>query len=117
MVYENELLGQSLIKAGKGVGLLFIIGSTLVLAGITGVAIWQHGIIGVFASVLDSSASLQIFIDLVIMCLLVLIWIRADSRLHSRLFWPWVLLTLVAGAFGPLLYLLFGVLLKKRKID
>ena len=88
------------------------------LVPITGIALWQHGAAGVFASIVQSSASLQIYVDLFILCLLAIAWMRRDSRdsrQAGRRFWPWAILTLVAGGFGPLLYLLVGAVRDTQK--
>ncbi len=44
--------------------------------------------------------------DLALALGLVLVWMWHDARARGRRFVPWLLLTLVAGSFGPLLYLL-----------
>jgi hypothetical protein len=44
--------------------------------------------------------------DLVIALTLVMIWLWRDARTGGRNPWPWIGLTLIAGSFGPLLYLL-----------
>ena len=85
------------------------------LVPITGVALWPHGAAGVFASIVRSSASLQIYVDLFVLCLLAIAWMRRDSRETGRRFWPWAILTLVAGSFGPLLYLLVGAVRHAQK--
>ncbi|MBL8967899.1 MAG: DUF2834 domain-containing protein [Spirochaetaceae bacterium] len=69
---------------------------------------------GVFASTVASSASLRIYLDLIIVCLLASVWIWCDSRKSGRVFWLWLLLTLTAGSFGPLFYLLVGALRAPR---
>jgi len=97
-------------------GLLpLVISCLVVLVPITVVALWQHGVVGVFASIVHSSASLQIFLDLFVVSLLAIAWMRRDSRNTGRRFWPWVILTLAAGSFGPLLYLLFGTIQHTQK--
>lgn len=70
-------------------------------------ALWHHGYWGIVASLFQSAASLQVFVDLVIALVLVLLWMWADAKKTQRRFWPWLLLTLTTGSFGPLLYLLF----------
>ena len=80
---------------------------TLVLFGaLTTEAIIEHGFIGIFMSPLQSLASTQIFFDLVTSLTLVLIWMWHDAKASDRNFWPWLIVTLALGSFGPLLYLL-----------
>ena len=81
----------------------------LVLLGfsaLTAVALWQHGYWGIFAPLLQSTAGAQVLVDLVIALGLVMVWMWRDARAQGRVVWPWLLLTLVAGSFGPLGYLL-----------
>ena len=82
---------------------------SLVLRGfsaLTAVALWQHGYWGIFAPLLQSTAGAQVLVDLVIALGLVMVWMWHDARAQGRVVWPWLLLTLVAGSFGPLGYLL-----------
>ncbi len=60
------------------------------------------------ASLFQTYAGLQVLIDLVIVSILALFWIRVDSRKHGRKSRPWVAIMLAAGSFGPLLYLLLA---------
>jgi len=80
---------------------------TLVLFGaLTSVAVWHHGYRGIFETMFQSWAGVQVLVDLVIALVLVLVWMWRDAQVLKRSVWPYVLITLVAGSFGPLLYLL-----------
>ena len=81
----------------------------LVLAPFTGLslaALWQHGYLGLFEPAFHSLASAQVLADLAIALALFLSWMWRDASRNGRNPWPWVVLTLAAGSFGPLLYLL-----------
>jgi hypothetical protein len=80
---------------------------TLVLFGaLTAVALGHHGFRGIFETIFQSWAGIQVLVDLVIALVLVLVWMWRDAQVLKRSVWPYVLITLVAGSFGPLLYLL-----------
>ena len=80
---------------------------TLILFGaLTALAVWQDGITGIFASIFSSFGSAQIYVDLVIALVLIMVWIWRDAKATGRNAWPWIVATLVVGAFSPLLYLL-----------
>jgi uncharacterized membrane protein YfcA len=51
---------------------------------------------------------MQIFADLVIALSLVMVWMWRDAKNTGRNVWPWIIATLVAGSFGPLLYFITG---------
>ena len=76
--------------------------------GITAGAIWMEGLAGIFAAIVQSYGSMQIFADLVIALTLVLVWMWRDAKNNGRNIWPWIVITLVAGSFGPLLYFIWG---------
>lgn len=69
-------------------------------------ALWQHGYWGLFAGQLEDLAGMQVLADLVIALALFLGWMWRDARRRGRNPWPWAVLTLAGGSFGPLLYLL-----------
>ena len=73
--------------------------------GLTGWALYEFGGTGIIAYQLQTSAGIQVLVDLIIACLLFLVWMFRDAKIHGRNPWPWVALTLVAGSYGPLLYL------------
>lgn len=82
---------------------------TLVLvpfAILTGLALWHHGYWGILAPHFESFGAAQVLADLVIALSLFLVWMWRDAARTGRNPWPWLVLTLVAGSFGPLLYLL-----------
>jgi Terpene cyclase DEP1 len=72
--------------------------------GITAGALWTEGLAGLIAAITHSYGSMQIFSDLVIALILVMIWMWRDAKNSGRNVWPWIAITLVAGSFGPLLY-------------
>jgi hypothetical protein len=80
----------------------------IALLAITTVAIWKEGLAGIFAAITLSYGSMQIFMDLVIALTLVMVWMWRDAKNAGRNIWPWIGITLAAGSFGPLLYLLTG---------
>jgi hypothetical protein len=60
--------------------------------------IWIHN--------LNHVAGQQVFADLFISLNLVVVWMWRDAKASGRKVWPWIVLTLAAGSFGPLIYLL-----------
>ncbi len=70
-------------------------------------AIDAVGYLGIFAAGLDNWGAAQIFADLVILAVLAITWMIADARARGLNPWPFVLVTAVAGSFGPLAYLLW----------
>lgn len=83
--------------------LLAILG---LFGALTGVALWQHGYWGIFEPLVRTTGGAQVLVDLCIALGLFLVWMFRDARRLGRNPWPWVVLTLAAGSFGPLLYLL-----------
>lgn len=67
--------------------------------------IWIHN--------LNHLAGQQVFADLLIPLCLVMVWMWHDAKTTGRNVWPWIALTLAAGSFGPLIYLLTA----KRKAN
>lgn len=82
-----------------------LLGVTVVFSGLSAAALWQHGYWGMWQALLQSLATLQGLADLVLALGMVLVWVWHDARRSGRLFWPYLVLTLASGSFGPLLYL------------
>jgi hypothetical protein len=68
---------------------------------------WDFGYLGIWRAGTASPAAMQILVDLVISCLLISSWMVADARARGLPAWPFVGITVAAGSFGPLLYLLY----------
>jgi hypothetical protein len=87
----------------KALGLDIVLTAFLVL---TGYAVWQHGYLGLLEWAFLNSATTQIFVDLVIACTLILVWMWDDAKRHGISPLPFALLTIGAGSIGPLAYLI-----------
>jgi Terpene cyclase DEP1 len=80
----------------------------MVIAGfgvLSALALMDVGYLGIIEPHFRSLGAAQVFADLVILALLACVWMIDDARSRGRRAWPFILITLVAGSFGPLLYL------------
>ena len=73
---------------------------------LSAVAVWQHGYWGIIAPHFQTFGAGQVLADLVISLCLAMVWMWRDAIASGRNPWPWIVLTLAAGSFGPLIYLL-----------
>ena len=85
--------------------LLLLVAVLAAFSVITVLALINVGYIGIFTTNLDNWAGIQVLIDLIIIAALACIWMIADARKRGVSPWPFVLITVFAGSFGPLLYL------------
>jgi hypothetical protein len=67
-------------------------------------ALWQVGYLALFTQQFQNLGGVQVLADLVIACCLLMAWIWRDARQKGRNPWPYFVITLAAGSFGPLLY-------------
>jgi hypothetical protein len=88
---------------GKQVAVLVVL---VVFSLLSAVPLYHYGYVGIFEFVLANSATLQVLADLIIALSLVVIWMWEDANERGISVWPYLLITLFAGSFGPLLYLL-----------
>ena len=91
--------------------LLVVVG---LFGALTVVAILDVGILGIFRPHFQAWGPAQVFADLVILAVLSCIWMVADARARGANAWPFVILTVLAGSFGPLLYLVARELRRYR---
>lgn len=87
----SRLLTLSIVIVGFGV--------------LSAIALLDAGYWGILAPHFQSWGAAQVFTDLVILAVLSCIWMVVDARKRRIAAWPFVEVTLVAGSFGPLLYL------------
>jgi uncharacterized membrane protein YqjE len=83
-----------------------LVAVTIAFAALTAVALSDVGYLGIFEPHFQSWGAAQVLADLVILAMLSCLWMVADSRTSGVAAWPFVVLTLFAGSFGPLLYLI-----------
>ena len=86
--------------------LIVLLLMSLGFAALTGFSLSQVGYFGIWQAGIDNPGSLQVLVDLVIVCGLAIAWMIHDARSRGAAVWPYVLVTLVAGSFGPLAYLI-----------
>ena len=73
---------------------------------LTAYTVMEVGYLGILDAALLNWGTIQIFTDLVIACSLAIVWMVIDSRERGLNPWPFVIITLALGSFGPLFYLL-----------
>jgi hypothetical protein len=85
--------------------LIVLVAVTVAFAVLTGLALMDVGYLGILKPHFLSWGGAQVFIDLVILAVLACIWMLRDAPERGLSAWPFIAITLVAGSFGPLLYL------------
>lgn len=85
---------------------LLLLFTAIVALGVLSVlALRDVGYFGILAPHFQSWGGAQVFTDLVILALLACVWMLDDAPRRRLSAWPFIAITLVAGSFGPLLYL------------
>lgn len=85
--------------------LLLLLAVTLLFGVLTALALWDVGYLGILTPHFQSWGAGQVFADLVILALLACVWMVGDARARGIHPWPFVAVTLLAGSFGILFYL------------
>ncbi len=85
--------------------LILLLLVTAAFGVLTALALLDVGYLGIIEPHFRSWGAAQVFFDLVIVAVLACLWMIGDARERGVPAWPFVLITLVAGSFGPLLYL------------
>ncbi len=88
---SNRLI--MLLAAAAGLGVL----SALALADV--------GYFGIIKPHFLSWGGAQVFADLSVLAIMACVWMVRDAPAHGLSAWPFIGITIVAGSFGPLLYL------------
>ena len=73
---------------------------------LTGYAVYHYGFLAFFDLHALNAIQLQIFVDLVIALTFVMVWMWRDARARGISPIPYVVMTLLLGSIGPLIYLL-----------
>lgn len=71
-------------------------------------AVAAVGYVGILDYHRHSPAGWQVFADLVVGMILLLAVIHRDARRNGRAFWPYAIVTVFLGSFGPLAYFLLA---------
>jgi len=73
---------------------------------LTGIALYHHGYYGIIEPHFQTFGGAQVLVDLVISLCLFLVWMWQDAKNSGRNPILWLILTILTGSIGPLLYLL-----------
>ena len=83
-----------------------LVGVLLAFGVLSTLALLDVGYFGIIAPHFQSYGGAQVFVDLCILGIMACIWMAIDARKSELPAWPFILLTVFLGSFGPLLYLL-----------
>ncbi|MFG6447707.1 DUF2834 domain-containing protein [Roseateles sp. BYS180W] len=84
---------------------LFLMLVIFAFGALTAAAVMQYGPDGILKYQIQNLAGIQVIVDLAIALVLFIFWMWRDAKGLGRNPWIWLTITLVAGSFGPLLYL------------
>src|SRR5512137_3143320 len=94
--------------------LLALVAVIALFGALTVVALLDVGYLGILKPHFQAWGPAQVFADLSILAVLSCVWMVGDARARGTNPWPFVLITAVAGSFGPLFYLVARELRRYR---
>ncbi len=86
--------------------LILLVLVTAAFSVLTVIALMDVGFLGILEPHFRNWGPGQVFADLVILAVLACLWMAQDARKSGVPALPFIALTLVAGSFGPLFYLI-----------
>ena len=84
-----------------------LFGVIAAFAALSAAALLDVGYMGILAPHFRSWGGLQVFVDLVILAVLGCVWMVGDAQARGLPAWPFIVMTVFLGSFGPLSYLVF----------
>jgi hypothetical protein len=102
---------QEVFMSGRSLALVAVL---VGFSALSTMALMDVGYLGIIEPHFRSWGGAQVFTDLVILAVLACIWMANDARQRRLPSWPFILITLLAGSFGPLFYLLVRELSSRR---
>ena len=88
--------------SGRLIALVMVIAA---FGALTTLALMDVGYLGIIKPHFRSWGEGQVLADLVILGVLACLWMGRDARAHGLPAWPFILMTVFLGSFGPLTYL------------
>ncbi len=73
---------------------------------LTGYAVWEYGLVGVFEAAFANPATILLGVDLVLALGVACYWMWSDAKKRGETALPYILLTAATGSAGPLAYLI-----------
>lgn len=85
----------------------FLLAAVLIdFLALTGYAVWEHGLIGVFEMAFTNTATTLLAVDLLLALGAACFWMHADAKRRGESAVPFIVLTAATGSAGPLAYLI-----------
>ena len=78
----------------------------IVLLACDAYSVYLYGYTGFFRLILSNFGGFTAFLDLAIALVLILVWMGDDARARNASAIPFIILTILLGSVGPLLYLI-----------
>ena len=88
------------------VRLIVLLAVTAAFGVLSALALMEVGYLGILEPHFKSFGEGQVLADLVILAVLAAMWMVGDARASGLTPWPFIVITVFAGSFGPLLYLI-----------